>query len=303
MQYTKEQIKQKIRNFGYIPLEFDWVGYKTIISFTDEEGYLYSLSWYYFNNKCKQNFKFSIVLNQNKHSLYNIKKWLKNQGTTAILLSTEFKNVSEKLLFLGECGHEFECSWNKLKNRTHFTCSKCGNKRGFKKRALNQEFIEDEYKKVGYILLDKYINNSTPMRCQDKNGNIGTLCYSNLQMGKRFKVNKLSDLERIVANWLDDKNIEYKSEYVFPNCKYKRVLRFDFYLPKYNACIEVDGIFHFRTINNINPQYKLNQIRLRDKIKNKYTLDNNISLLRIDYKEIEDGSYKNKLESFVKNCV
>ena len=84
-------------------------------------------------------------------------------------------------------------------------------------------------------------------------------------------------------------NIKYESQKSFNGCKFKQKLKFDFYLPDYNTCIEFDGEQHFSKYRFELNDDKFNIRKERDKIKNDYCLNNNIKLLRIKYTEnIED---------------
>lgn len=68
-------------------------------------------------------------------------------------------------------------------------------------------------------------------------------------------------------------------------------LRFDFYLPDYNLCIEYDGIHHFVSVDRFKSgKTDLAQIKARDEKKNQFCFENNIKLIRIpytDYNNIE----------------
>ena len=73
---------------------------------------------------------------------------------------------------------------------------------------------------------------------------------------------------------------------------------FDFYLNKYNICIEVQGEQHYKPVGFGNIKFKKsieNFIlqRKRDKIKENYCKENNIGLLKISYIDIQNGNYKN----------
>jgi len=70
------------------------------------------------------------------------------------------------------------------------------------------------------------------------------------------------------------------------DCRNKKELPFDFYLPDYNLCIEYDGIFHYEDI--FDKPYDFKTGKKRDKIKTKYCKDNNINLLRIPYWEFDN---------------
>lgn len=99
--------------------------------------------------------------------------------------------------------------------------------------------------------------------------------------------------EENVMSWLLEKNICFKREYTFEQCKFKDKLRFDFVIfegKKIIAAIEYDGMHHFKQINNRKFKTNLKLIQKRDKIKNNYCKINNIPLLRIPYKQYNDIS-------------
>ena len=88
---------------------------------------------------------------------------------------------------------------------------------------------------------------------------------------------------------LDEMDIKYIRQKKFINCKKKRCLPFDFYLPDYNICIEYDGIQHFESRSVFGGIDEYIKRKENDEIKNKFCIDNNIKLIRIKYNEnIED---------------
>jgi hypothetical protein len=91
--------------------------------------------------------------------------------------------------------------------------------------------------------------------------------------------------ENIISKFLENKNIIYHKQYKFNDCKYKRKLPFDFYLPEYNTCIEYDGKQHFEIIEYWGGLKNFEEIKLKDKIKTDYCYNNNINLIRIKYNE------------------
>lgn len=87
--------------------------------------------------------------------------------------------------------------------------------------------------------------------------------------------------ESIIEYILNERDVSYISQYKFPDCKIKRSLPFDFYLPDLNVCIEFDGKQHF----DESSIYSSENIKLADIVKNKFCLDNNIRLIRVSYKD------------------
>lgn len=99
-----------------------------------------------------------------------------------------------------------------------------------------------------------------------------------------MKNNQSKGVKKIEKILIDNK-IQYKTEHTFKDCKYKNKLRFDFYLPDYNCCIEYDGEQHFK--ENSLFRDSLLTVQLRDNIKNQYCKNNNIKLIRVPYWDLK----------------
>lgn len=93
--------------------------------------------------------------------------------------------------------------------------------------------------------------------------------------------------ERAVRLYLEKNNIEFKQEYRFDDCRYKDFLRFDFYIPSLNLCIEFDGEQHYKA-NDYFGKKEFELTQKRDRIKNNYCEEKGIGLLRIPYWEIDN---------------
>ena len=101
-----------------------------------------------------------------------------------------------------------------------------------------------------------------------------------------------------IMKYLEDNNIEYIREKTFDECRYLRKLFFDFYLPKYNACIEFDGMQHFRESKLLGGRENLELTKKRDNIKNEFCKKNNIPLKRIRYNQVKQ--IKSILDKYIK---
>lgn len=114
-----------------------------------------------------------------------------------------------------------------------------------------------------------------------------------------------SNNELYVASFLKDNKIEFEQEFRINSCRDIYPLPFDFYLPKYNVFIEVDGEQHYKPTNfsgNLTQDEllsKLDSVKRRDNIKNEYCKKWNIPLLRISYIEIHNNTYKEKILNFI----
>ena len=100
-----------------------------------------------------------------------------------------------------------------------------------------------------------------------------------------------------VEIYLKKHNINYMPRFVFSECKNKRPLPFDFYLPDYNVCIEYDGIQHFKAVDFFGGEDSLKIQQHNDSIKTNYCNLNNIGLLRIKH----DQNIENVLDDFFNN--
>lgn len=104
--------------------------------------------------------------------------------------------------------------------------------------------------------------------------------------------------ERYIEKILQKNKIEFERQYKFEDCRNKRPLPFDFYIPSMNMCIEYDGQQHYDE-NNI---YHSKQLVINDKIKTKYCQDKGIVLLRIVDQKIDDVEriLMNKIEEVIR---
>lgn len=99
----------------------------------------------------------------------------------------------------------------------------------------------------------------------------------------------LSTGESLIEEYLKLSNIEYISQYKFENCKNIRKLPFDFYIPKFNLCLEYDGRQHFEIVYNTK---SFLDTKINDEIKTNYCVKNNIKLIRLNYKQKDDEIIK-----------
>lgn len=106
-----------------------------------------------------------------------------------------------------------------------------------------------------------------------------------------FIIKNISGGENIIKHYLKSKNISFIQQFRYPNCKDILSLPFDFYLPKYNICIEYQGEQHYKPTkfsNNQSDDIVLKNFKLlqkHDDIKRNYCKDNKIKLIEIKYDE------------------
>ena len=121
--------------------------------------------------------------------------------------------------------------------------------------------------------------------------------FNNLRQGISCPKCKQSNGERLIEVYLKNHGYIYYYDHRFPDCKDKKTLPFDFYLPDYNMCIEFDGIQHFKPVMIFKGEKMLEYTQRHDRIKNEYCKSKGISLLRISYKQMD------KIDEIIENYI
>jgi len=180
-------------------------------------------------------------------------------------------------------------------------CRLCDNKRkSLLYRSNTNEFIEKSKEihgnKYDYSLVE-YIDSNCPVKIICPEHGIFEQKPSLHLSGRGCKYCKSSKGELKIMEILESNNIDYIKEKRFKNCRDVIPLPFDFYLPKYNLCIEYDGIHHFKPIYSWNGKNGLKYIKSHDVIKNDFCDKNKINLLRI---KCYDNDGLDKILDFIK---
>lgn len=177
------------------------------------------------------------------------------------------------------------------------------------------------------LTLDSFLNKAKNIHGNRYNYDLIKQVKSNLKVKilcnncKKYFLRKISDHlsgvgcpyctksrnEIFINAWLTNNKIDFIPQKKFIDCKDKLPLPFDFYLPKFNTCIEFQGQQHFSSglaffINKLKSKDKAEEAFKRlikhDKIKKKYCKDKNIKFIEITYKDKKD-----KIESLLKNII
>lgn len=178
-------------------------------------------------------------------------------------------------------------------------CPKCGKE---KSTEISKSNTEEFISKAKIIHANKYDYSKTIyIKALEKlliicpaHGEFYQKANSHLS-GKGCPICQDSKGEKIIKEFLIKNNIKFIPQKKFKECKNIKVLPFDFYLTNLNACIEFDGMQHFKPIKGWKGALGLKQIQNRDKIKTKFCKQNSIPLLRIKYNE----NIEKKLENFL----
>ena len=137
------------------------------------------------------------------------------------------------------------------KNHLKYQCQKCYfEKIGTFNRKSKDMFIKEANKiheegRYDYSL-SNYKNGTTPIIiiCNICNNKFKQIPKNHIKGAKCTFCNE-SNGEKAIEEYFLKENINYKKQYFFNDCRNKNPLRFDFYLPDYNLCIEFDGIQHY----------------------------------------------------------
>lgn len=175
--------------------------------------------------------------------------------------------------FLGGRGC-FDCYGNKAKTTDQF-----------KQRVF--ELVEEEYEVLG-----EYKNNRIKIKMKHNTcSHEYSVTPDAFIGGNRCPNCRESKGERIIKRWLDANLIKYEIQKKFKNCRYKKVLPFDFAIFQDDMLLmllEYDGRQHFEPAMIYGGEEEFKATTMRDSIKNSYCIANSIPLLRISYSEFDN---------------
>ena len=179
-------------------------------------------------------------------------------------------------------GHEsYETYFsNFYNNRRCFQCHIIWSK----KDIIN--FVESQdYKFIRFITYEK---NNSLIEIKCPKGHMNQVRFRKFKEGTRCSECNKSKGEERVKDILKEMCIDFKSQYKFKDCKCKKELPFDFYIPSLNIAIEYDGIQHFEILPHWGGIDKLIETKIHDEIKTQYCKRKRIKLIRIPYWEFKN---------------
>lgn len=289
---TCEYIKDYLKNHNYTCklISTEYTGCDSKLEFECECGNHFFASWSnikHINGLCKEcvSIKKSVGLRKSNNELQRQidEIYGKNQF---ILLDRKFSHIKVKHL---ACQNEFEIK------QCHFIkgqgCKFCNLQNRDFGALTNESFLNRVSKHLNdFEFLSEYKNNHTPIviKCK-KCGNIfQQLPYHIYDRGIYCSSCNGTKGEQSIERYLKENHIDYISQYRFEECKDKKPLPFDFYLPDYNTCIEYQGIQHYEPIDWFGGQDRFDGQIKRDSIKRNYCNNNGILLVEISYKDFDN---------------
>lgn len=262
-------------------------------------------------NKQTRAFKAQLTIEE-EISLYNHNRLLNKED----YINSTTKNLK---ILCGKCNKIFitdrKSYLKNAKRNANYLCPSC-NKKMIRKRMLRNK--DDVEKYINAINNNKLLNKEDYKGNDVANLNIQcgfcgetfTTSLVSYQAGKtmcRKCSSKISYGELAIREVLDLYHINYKDEHLFDDCRDKKPLPFDFYLPDYNLCIEYQGEQHYKAVEFFGGEESLKIRQLHDQIKRDYCNLNNIVLIEIPYWEYKNIQQllieKLRLHSSDKNCA
>ena len=235
-------------------------------------------------------------------------------GDTYDYSLVEYKTTRDKIKIICKIHGVFEQQPDShLQNHG---CPKCAKEYVLSFRRLTKnEFVERSKAihddKYDYSLV-VYKNNSTPVKIICPIHGVfkqKPVCHLNMKHGCRKCAGEASSpAELKIENWLQENDIEHKTQVWFDACRgKKRPLPFDFAIynnEKLSLLIEFDGAHHFREYSHFGGKEAFEERKRLDKIKDDFCFQNNIPLLRIPYWEFDNfkETIRNKIKE-VKQCL
>jgi len=257
----------------------------------DSEGYKYSISFDALKTNIRTGktscYKFST---RNIFTVDNILLWISKNNKTYRMISRHFTRSSGRdiLMECKLCSRQWVTSWNDLLNSKG--CFECSTKRAGLQRRIPLGKVIEEFAKQKLTILDpsSYISTAIKVlvKCNVCDYEFST-DYHSIGNNHGCPKCKSSHGEKAIHQFLIANSINYTAEKSFADCRHKKPLPFDFYLPDYNVCIEFQGILHEKAIPFFGGEKHLADQQMRDKIKKDYCLNKNINFLEISYVDFD----------------
>ena len=283
---TIEQVKEIANTKGFELLEIEYINNSTPMRMKCQHGHEFKISF----QNLKKGRGCSYCYKYKKLTHDEVYKKCKEKGFE---LKTQYINANSKITVICKEGHDWETTWSKIQSDRD--CPYCS-KKMIHKNDVIKELESEGYKILTDITLNTRFSN-TRLLVQCPLGHTYETTYGVWKSGCRCPHHNRSLGEEKVSEVLSRMKLEYITQYTFDNCKDINKLPFDFYIPKYNLCIEYDGRGHYEPIDwgSRGEEWAKEQfewVKKHDNIKNNFCLHNGINLLRIPYWEDVENTIK-----------
>lgn len=161
-----------------------------------------------------------------------------------------------------------------------------------KNLVKNEYTVLGEYISVGEPLLMRHEECKTEYMVRPNAFLRGSRCPRCMQSSRG---------EDRIIRYLEDNNIDFKSQFKIDECRNKKPLPFDFaiyYNEKLIVLIEYQGEQHYKIVEHFDGEQGFKERKYNDKIKKDFCKNNNIPLLEIPFWNYDD--IENIIEDFIK---
>ena len=197
-----------------------------------------------------------------------------------------------------KCGTEKDVQYSNLVEGKSKSCG-CLRKEVLSDDLTNKRFGSLVAKEPLYDYPKQCSEESTYWRCDCDCGNSFITTAHRLKQGNTQSCGCLiSKGENKIKELLTLMGIEYLSQYSFDDLKDISLLRFDFYLPKFNILIEYQGEQHYKNKGTWGGEEGFKDRIKKDNMKRNYCSKNNIKLIEIpywDYNKLCEDYFINEL--------
>lgn len=165
-------------------------------------------------------------------------------------------------------------------------CLQCSGKKQLTQQQAEKRLKQRSNQFSFYPFIYKNIRTKITCKC-NKCNNTWQTCFTHLIGNNKTGCPhcRRSRGEQNIQEFLIKNNIEYIPQKMFDGCKGKRKkLIFDFYLPKYNICVQIQGIQHFKATKRFGGIKSFQILQKYDRIKRLFCNKNKIQLLYIGNK-------------------
>ena len=225
----------------------------------------------------------------------DFERMVENTHTEKYIILDEYVNMETKLSIQHvKCGNIFPVtpkSFVGTKNKKPTNCPKCSHP---SRRKTQSEMIEIFNNVKGYSLVSEYKNTHEKVNIEHLEcGNIFSMRPNNfLVKGNRCPFCIRSIGEEKISEWLQSNNIKFVQQFKPGKILIgSNFISYDFKLEfnGYQILIEYDGRFHFEPFSNNLKHIEEFHKRVKiDQLKNKFAIDNDYVLIRIDYHNLNN---------------
>lgn len=196
-----------------------------------------------------------------------------------------------------KCKEVFSTTGTGVLQRKTMYCFNCSRVEIISQRRFSIDYVREYIESLGGKLIsEQYCNNSSYLKIScDKCGEVFERTFDVINQYESVTCsnckNDIPKGEEKIRDFLIGINENFIMQKMFDDCRITHKLKFDFYLPERNICIEFNGEQHYKPIDYYGGQEKFKKQKKIDSMKREYCKKNNIKLIEIPYwkmKRIEE---------------